>query len=96
MNRLYRKHTKILENGDRIKDLTILSKSLKKVIIVDNVPENFQNQKENGIYIKSWYNDKDDRGLIELLRILEELINSEVEDVREFLRIRKQKLIENI
>jgi CTD small phosphatase-like protein 2 len=33
------------------------------MIIVDNSPENFQLQKENGIFIKSWYNDQEDKAL---------------------------------
>jgi TFIIF-interacting CTD phosphatase-like protein len=28
---------------------------LSKVVIVDNTPENFAPQKENGLHIKSWH-----------------------------------------
>lgn len=34
--------------------------------MVDNVAENFQLQPENGICIKSWIDDKNDQGLIQL------------------------------
>ena len=57
----------------RIKDLEILQKDLKKIIIVDNTPENFVFHKENGIYIKSWYNDRNDTELLDLLKILKDI-----------------------
>lgn len=39
---------------------------MSKILIVDNNPDNFQYQPENGIYIKSWYNDPQDKALVEL------------------------------
>ena len=52
--RLYRCST-TKQNGVFLKDLKKLGRDLKKTIIVDNNPENFLLQPENGIYIKSWY-----------------------------------------
>lgn len=43
---------------------------MSKILIVDNNPDNFQYQPENGIYIKSWYNDPADRALVELAPLL--------------------------
>ena len=41
------------------------------MIIVDNMPQNFNLQKENGIFIKSFYgDDNDDTALIDLAPIL--------------------------
>ena len=40
-----------------VKDLSRLGRNLKKVIIVDNIADNFQHQPENGIFIRTWYND---------------------------------------
>jgi len=40
------------------------------MIIVDNVPENFQKQPDNGIFIKSWYSDPNDTALSELAPLL--------------------------
>lgn len=51
-HRLYRQHA--IPNGQfYIKDLDKLGRDLSKVIIVDNVAENFQLQPKNGIFIKS-------------------------------------------
>jgi CTD small phosphatase-like protein 2 len=46
---------------------------LRKVIIVDNVAENFQVQPENGIFISSWFNDPTDTALEELAPLLKGL-----------------------
>jgi len=48
---------------------------------VDNIPENFQLQKENGIAIKSWFNDNPtDKELQKLQTTLRLLIT--LDDVR--------------
>ena len=67
--RLYRQH------ADRdgplfVKDLTKLGRDLNKVIIVDNLAQNFSRQSENGILIRSWFDDKEDLALKELAPIL--------------------------
>jgi CTD small phosphatase-like protein 2 len=36
------------------------------MIIVDNVAENFRLQPDNGIFIKSWFDDQSDTALYEL------------------------------
>jgi len=33
------------------------------MIIVDNIPENFALQPDNGIFIKSWFSDSNDNAL---------------------------------
>jgi hypothetical protein len=35
-------------------------------MIVDNVAENFRVQKDNGIFIKTWFNEPTDRALEEI------------------------------
>lgn len=55
--RLYRDSC-TFRKGCYLKDLSkIVGKDFNKIVIVDNLPENFQLQKENGIAIKSWFND---------------------------------------
>ena len=69
-HRFYRQHTVIMGN-DFIKDLTRVGRPLDKIIIVDNMPQNFRLQKENGINIKAfWGEDVDDNALEELGKIL--------------------------
>ncbi|KAL9666319.1 hypothetical protein QQ045_000647 [Rhodiola kirilowii] len=67
-------------DGCYTKDLTILGVDLAKVAIIDNTPEVFQLQVNNGIPIKSWFNDPSDRELITLLPLLETIVDAE--DVR--------------
>ena len=67
--RLYRQHA--LPHGTNyIKDLSRIGRPLNRVIIVDNLAENFQCQPENGIMIKSWTGDPNDTALLELGPIL--------------------------
>ena len=69
-HRFYRQHTIIKEN-DFIKDLSRIGRPLDKIIIVDNMPQNFKLQKENGINIKAfWGEDANDNALEELGIIL--------------------------
>lgn len=54
-----------------LKDLSKIGRPINKTIIVDNVAENFSLQPENGILIKSWFDDFKDTALIELSPILQ-------------------------
>jgi len=77
-HRLYRQHTS-LHNGSYIKDLSRVGRDLNKTIIVDNVADNFQKQPENGILIKSWYDDPDDDALFELGPLLKLIVSRKEE-----------------
>ena len=90
--RLYRQHATPYE-ANYIKDLSRIGRSLNKTIIVDNLSENFQLQYENGIMIKSWFDDPNDTALFELAPILTGILNvtveivmKKVEDVRDALK----------
>ena len=66
----YRQHTIIVGN-DFVKDLTKIGRPLNSTIIIDNMPQNFKLQKENGILIKPfWGEDSSDRTLYDLMPIL--------------------------
>ena len=68
-NKLYREHcTRI--NNDFVKDLSKLDKDMKKIIIVDNLVQNYRLNLENGINIKSFYGEINDKILQELGNIL--------------------------
>ena len=78
----YRENCIMIQN-DFVKDLTRIGRSLDSIIIVDNMPEYFRLQKENGIIIKSfWAKDPNDRALYDLIPILIRIAQEEI-DVRE-------------
>jgi len=72
-HRLYRQHA--LPWGPIfVKDLSRMGRDLDRVLIIDNVQENFMLQPHNGIFILSWYEDPNDTALFALTPLLEELV----------------------
>lgn len=67
--RLYRQHA-IPHDNNYVKDLSRIGRPLNRMIIVDNLSENFQLQPENGIMIRGWFDDPNDTALPELAIIL--------------------------
>jgi len=94
-HRLYR-HNTDFKNNVYAKDLSKLGRDMSKILIVDNNPDNFQYQPENGIYIKSWYNDAHDRALVELAPLLREIVSKKFADVRVALRQFRDKMINRL
>lgn len=94
-HRLYRCSTS-QNNGVYIKDLQKLGRELSKMLIVDNSPENFQLQPENGIYIKSWYDDPNDRALEELAKVLQFVAEQRARDIRESLKQLRTKSLKTV
>lgn len=80
--RLYREHCFSFQ-GSYIKDLSLLGRDMKDVIIVDNSPNAYYFHNENAVPILSWYDDPDDRCLFEMIPLLEAL--SQVHDVRQVI-----------
>ena len=90
-----RQHTTIIKN-DFVKDLTRIGRSLDSIIIIDNMPQNFRLQKDNGIYIKSfWGDNSEDTALYDLIPILIN-IAKEKDDVREQLKIFREEIVKKI
>ena len=72
--RLYRQHTTNYE-GINIKDLSKLGRNLEKIIIIDNIEENYQLQPNNGINISDFEGDENDNELEFLLEDLLEIVS---------------------
>lgn len=68
-HRLYRDHVSV-DGGSWIKDLSLLGRDLAKVIMIDDIQENFAKQPDNGILIKEFRDDVRDRALLDLSPIL--------------------------
>jgi CTD small phosphatase-like protein 2 len=87
--RLYRDSCTLTSDGKYVKNLNILNYNLKDVILVDNNPISYSYNKANGVPIKSWHNDKNDKELLKMRNFLNFL--SSVDDVRYYI----SKVVEN-
>ena len=85
----------LFNHGLYLKDLRNIGKNLKDVIIIDNNPVSYALNQENGIPILTWYEDLNDKELINLIPLLKYL--STVSDVRPVIKqiVDRQKNIIN-
>lgn len=87
-HRLFREHC-VLHEGNYVKDLSHLGRPLKDCIIVDNSPYSYQFQVSHSIPIISWYSDKSDNQLDELVSFLENLmVVDDVETILSRMRLK--------
>ncbi len=90
--KLYRQHTNFV-NGFNIKDLSKLGRDISKIIIIDNIEENFSLQPDNGLNICDFEGDENDNELNFLLYDLLDVVKISGLDVREKLPEVREKMI---
>ena len=99
--RLYRNHCSIINNSF-VKDISLIGRDLNKMIIVDNMQQNFKLQKENGILISSfWGEDSNDKALLQLGRILVTIATDMIDknyniDIRDLITKYKDDILKNV
>ena len=76
----FREHS-IIYGNDFVKDISRIGRDMKKIIIIDNMEENFRLNKKNGIKIAPFYGDENDKVLIELTKILILIFKQGYEDL---------------
>lgn len=79
------------EEGIYLKDLSRLGRDLSKTIIVDNIRENFEKQDANGIEIKTWIGDPQDRELDVIAGFLRGVVDAGVKDVRPIIKMFREQ-----
>ena len=94
---LYRQHISFDEKGQYFKNLNLLNRNLRNIIIVDDIEKNFKFHKENGICIKPFYGDfEKDKNILNLLAqiLIKIRINAdESGDIRISLKKEKNNVI---
>ncbi|CAD8096856.1 unnamed protein product [Paramecium sonneborni] len=92
--RLFRDDCIRISNNCHIKDLRILNRNMKDIILVDNSAYSFAFQVENGIPIIPYLDDKNDKELIHLQHYLNHVV--QFDDVRsQNNRIFNLKIVQN-
>ena len=79
-HRLYRQHTTSYK-GYYIKDLSKLGRPLNKIIIIDNIEENYQLQMCNGLNISNYEGEDNDFELEYLLKDLLPVVQKPGKDI---------------
>lgn len=83
-----------------VKDLSKIGRDMNKLIMIDNIPENFRLQPNNGLWCRTWTEDMKDTQLNDLGKILKDVITLSPNDVRVAIKKIKeevqQKLLKNV
>ena len=75
-SRLFRESC-VFHRGNYVKDLGRLGRELSKIIIVDNSPASYIFHPENAVPVVSWFDDMENKELLELIPFFEELSQAE-------------------
>ena len=76
----FREHS-VISGNDFVKDISRIGRDMKRIIIVDNMEQNFRLNKNNGIKIKAFYGDQNDKVLYELSKILVMIVKQGFNDL---------------
>jgi len=85
--RLFREHCVQTRNMCYVKDLSKLGRDVKDCIIIDNSAQSYDFHHKNAIPIPSWFSDKNDEELLNLLPVLRKL--KDVESIPDTLDANK-------
>jgi len=86
--RLFRESC-VFHRGNYVKDLGRLGRDLAKVIILDNSPASYIFHPENAVPCTSWFDDMENKELLEFIPFFEKL--SEAENIYSLLRSVQQR-----
>ena len=88
--KLFRQHT-IIIGQDFVKDLQRIGRPLDRIIIIDNIAQNFRMQKANGINIKSFFGENQkDQALIDLIPILTNIAKDNIDTRNGLIKYRDE------
>ena len=70
----------VYDRGNYVKDLSKLGRELHRTIIIDNSPASYLFQPENAVPVSSWFEDKNDRLLLDIIPDMEQIAYSSSAD----------------
>ena len=93
----YREHS-FLSGREFLKDISRIGRDMKKIIIVDNIANNFKLNPDNGIQIAPYFGEysKNDTVLFELKKLLIMFLKLEYEDLRTAIKNYAKDIKNNI
>jgi len=92
-SRLFRESC-VYDRGNYVKDLTKLGRQLDRTIIIDNSPASYLFQPQNAIPVSSWFEDKNDTLLRDIIPDMERIAESTPEDFYTVVRQVQQRIAE--
>ena len=95
---LYREHCVLIGNKF-VKDISIIGRDMKKIIMVDDVPENLERHIDNGILILPYdgsEESEDDRILFELKKLLILFCKLGYQDLRNAIKCYRKEIFSKI
>lgn len=75
-SRLFRESC-VFYKGNYVKDLSKLGRDLHNVVILDNSPASYIFHPENAVPVTSWFDDRDDTELMDLIPFLESISSAD-------------------